>query len=323
MPNEWKVVLRAADGLNLSEQEKERYTNLITKIYSEVVVDSPPTEEHEQYANFLNNCVFSDSRLVAFLEQSEVSQAEVSQFRSGQIDVDDLVLRWNQIRFTVDELIDLVMMMKLIRDYSKESHTGRVESRHRLQKLIYVVNSKISRETNPRPQSQFEDELGMLDRTGYRYQFLKRDSGPYAEAAYEDKNRLFAWNLIDEPVIDENGTGEVAEHNHRYATELSAKGEVFTERFYDSIENSDSIEIQSWTLAQKEAIDEVAPMTQDELQAYISSIVDSDVPTGSVYLSGPSRKFRKNNIRFLDQLASKMNDIMHDQQTMQGVVADV
>jgi len=323
MPNEWKVILRAADNLDFSENKKEQYIHLVTQIYSEKVVDAPSMSEHELYADFLNKQVFSDSRLVSFLEKAGVSQENVKPFREGKIDVDSLVSKWNQIQFTLDELIDLLMMLKLVRDYSMKSYNGRVESRHRLQKLVYLVNAQIRKEDNSRPQWQFEGELGMLDRTGYRYQFVKRSSGPFAEAAYEDKNRLFAWSLLDEPVVDNEGTGEVAEQNRRYGIELSAEGEIFTERFYNKIENSDSIVVQSWNIAQSEVIDMIATMTQSELTEHVDRIANSDMDTGGVYLSGPTRKFKKNDVKFLDQLVDRVEDIMSPSDSLQVVDARV
>jgi len=323
MPNEWKVILRAANSLDLTEIEREQYIHQVTEIYSDKVVDAPPLSKSNRYNDFLNEKIFSDPRLVKFLKETGAPQEVVNRFSEGGINVEKLVQTWNQIQFTLDELIDLIMILKLVRDYSEVSHNGRIDSRYRLQKLLYLVNAQLREENNPGQRGQFENELGMLDRTGYRYQFVRRESGPYAEVAYEDKNRLFAWNLVDEPVVGEEGTGEVAERNRRYGIELSAEGEIFTERFYDKIKNSDSIMVQEWNLAQKVIIEQTAAMSQNDLQNHVGEITDSNVGTGEVYLSGPTRKFKKNDVEFLDQLADRMESMMQAPGEIQVVGAHV
>lgn len=320
MPNEWKVILRAGEELDLSTEKKGEYTNLAAEVYADNVSDAPSSKDPQEFDQFLNERVFSDARLVEFVDSTGASQTLVSQFQHGEVDIESLIKTWNQIQFSLDELIDMVMMLKLVRDYARVSYEGRISSRYRLQKLLYLVNLEIQQEQPLDPVRDYEEELGMLDRTGYRYRFYNRASGPFSEQAYEDKNRLFAWCLIDEPIVDSEGTGEVAEQNRRYAVELSAQGEILTEQFYELIENSESWMVSSWNLAQKKVVNETAGMSLSELEAHISEVSDSKREVGDILLSGPDRKFKKNDVKFLGQLAEQM-DAMTESRGVSGVTA--
>jgi hypothetical protein len=319
MPNEWKVILRAGDTLDLSQSEKEDYVNLASEIYADKVSEAPPSGNSEKFDQFLNEEVFSDSRLVEFVSNQGASSDLVSQFKNGEIKIENLVEKWHQIQFSLDELIDLVMMLKLIRDYSHASPAGRIDSRYRFQKLIYKVNLEIKKKDRISPLREFEEELGMLDRTGYRYHFFKRNTGPYSELVYEDKNRLFAWSLIDEPIIGSEGTGEVAEQNRRYGIELSAQGEILMEQFYDKIEESNSLMVSSWNVSQKDAIQDIAGKDYSEIKETFTDAAYSDKEVGDKLLSGPDRKFKKNDVRFLGQLAERMDTMTSTQQFSGGV----
>lgn len=307
MTNEWKVLERAVDRFDLDDAQQEEYVMVVTDVYGEAMASSPDFEEFdENYYEFLNREVFSDERVVTTLRDFGIPDEELDDFRNGTISCDDLVKSWNELRFRIDELIDFAMLLKLVKDYADRSYTGMIESRYRLQKLVYLVNSKISRQEDYSDIGASQDDLGMLDRTGYRYRFTKRDSGPFSSDVYEDKNRLFAWEMIEEPVIGKNGTGEVAERNRRYGIELASAGDIMVDQFYDRIEQADSIMLSSWNYAQQTVIDEVVHMTHEEL---IDHVGDDDrlreASTGSELLVGPARKFKASEIEFLDELTGE------------------
>lgn len=307
MPNEWKVIERAVDRFDLDDAQQEEYLMVVTEVYGEAMASSADFEEFdENYYEFLNREVFSDGRVVTTLRDFGIPDEELDDFRNGTISCDDLVKSWNELRFRIDELIDFAMLLKLVKDYADRSDTGMIESRYRLQKLVYLVNRKISRQEDYSAIGVSRDDLGMLDRTGYRYRFTKRDSGPFSSDVYEDKNRLFAWEMIDEPVVGDDGTGEVAERNRRYGIELAPAGDIMVDQFYDRIEHADSIMLSSWNYAQQTVINEVAHMTHEEL---IDHIGDDDrlreASTGSELLVGPARKFKASEIEFLDELTGE------------------
>lgn len=304
MPNEWKVLTRVLEydsDFTFTDEEYERYLTVVSEAYAEAITrNSGAPEEENEYNSFLIQEVLSDSRVTSVLQDIQIPSSKISSIRDGTIDLDASVDKWNEIRFTFDELIDLLMLLKLIRDYSKEVDSKRIESRYRLQKLIYLVSHNLM---TRKDYSVNESRFGLLSKTGYRYRYTHRQNGPYSEEIYEDKNRLFAWNLLDEPITGSDGTGEVAERNRRYGIELSAQGEIMVERFYDRIQRTDSFIISVWNQAQTEEIRRVAQMTHSELQEYITQLQEVQAADDEdELLIGPEKKFQETEIEYLEDL---------------------
>lgn len=304
MPSEWKVLTRVIEqGLEFefTDETYERYISVVSEAYADATSrheGTPRTED--EYHSFLIEEVLSDSRVIEVLEESQAPDSKISSIHDGTIDLEASVDQWNEIRFTLDELLDQLMLLKLIRDYTESSNLNQVESRYRLQKLIYLVNHNLM---NQDDYSMNNSRFGLLSKTGYRYRYSKRESGPYSEELYEDKNRLFAWSLIDEPVAGSDGTGEVAERNRRYSIELSAQGEIIVERFYDRIERTDSFIISAWNQAQTEEIQKTVQMDHSELKEHVNQIEGvRTTDNGGEFLIGPENKFQETDIEYLEEL---------------------
>ncbi|WP_257299372.1 hypothetical protein [Haloarchaeobius sp. FL176] len=310
MPNEWKVLTRVIERgseFEFTDETYEQYITAVSAAYADATAsrDGTPTADDE-YHSFLVEDVLADGRVLAVLEDVEAPPSKISAINDGTIDLDASVDQWHEIRFTFDELLDLLMLLKLVRDYSELSSSKKIESRFKLQKLVYLVNHNLVNQEN---YSLANSRFGLLSKTGYRYRYANRESGPYSEDVYEDKNRLFAWELIDEPVVGSDGTGEVAERNHQYAIELSAQGEIMVERFYDQIESTDSFIISAWNQAQTEEIQKVAQMTHSELTEYVNQIDDVRTTTkGGELLIGPENKFQETEIEYLEDLRGEFEN---------------
>lgn len=304
MPNEWKVLTRVIERnsvFEFSDEGYDRYMSAVADAYSKALLENNGSpEEESKYHSFLIDHVLSDESVIEVLKEEGVPVSLIDSIRDGTIDLNEAIDTWNEIRFTLDELIDFLMLLKLVRDYSAKSDSMRIESRYRLQKLAYLVNQDLLRQQD---SSASENNFGLLSKTGYRYRYSNRQAGPYSEEIYEDKNRLFAWKLLDEPVAGDEGTGEVAERNRRYGIELSAQGEIMVERFYDRIENSDSFIISAWNHTQKQQARKVASMSHSELENHVSQKEDVlTTPDGGELLIGPRNKFQETQIEFLDEL---------------------
>lgn len=304
MPNEWKVLTRVIEHgseFEFTDETYEQYITAVSAAYADATSrrEGTPREEDE-YHSFLVEEVLSDNRVIEVLEEAQAPASKISAIHDGTIDLEDSVNQWNEIRFTLDELLDLLMLLKLVRDYSQSSSSRQVESRYRLQKLVYLVNHNLM---NQEDYSVENNRFGLLTKTGYRYRYSNRESGPYSEEVYQDKNRLFAWNLIDEPVAGSNGTGEVAEKNRRYAIELSAQGEIMVERFYNQIESTDSFIISAWNQAQTEEIQKAAQMNHSEFREHVNQIEGvQTTEKGGELLIGPENKFQETDIEYLEDL---------------------
>lgn len=304
MPNEWKVLTRVIEHgseFEFTDETYERYIAAVSEAYADATArheGTPRTED--EYHSFLIEEVLTDSRVIEALEESEAPDSKISSIHNRTLDLEASVNQWNEIRFTLDELLDLLMLLKLIRDYTESSNLNQVESRYRLQKLVYLVNHNLM---NQEGYSMDNSRFGLLNKTGYRYRYSKRESGPYSEELYEDKNRLFAWSLIDEPIAGSDGTGEVAERNRRYSIELSAQGEIMVERFYDRIERTDSFIISAWNQAQTEEIQKTIQMDHSELKEHVNQIEGvRTTDNGGELLIGPENKFQETDIEYLEEL---------------------
>jgi uncharacterized protein YwgA len=304
MPNEWKVLTRVIEHgseFEFTDETYERYIAAVSEAYADATArheGTPRTED--EYHSFLIEEVLTDRRVIEALEESEAPDSKISSIHDGTIDLETSVNQWNEIRFTLDELLDLLMLLKLIRDYTESSNLNQVESRYRLQKLVYLVNHNLM---NQEDYSMDNSRFGLLNKTGYRYRYSKRESGPYSEELYEDKNRLFAWSLIDEPIAGSDGTGEVAERNRQYSIELSAQGEIMVERFYDRIEETDSFIISAWNQAQTEEIQKTIQMDHSEFKEHVNQIEGvRTTDNGGELLIGPENKFQETDIEYLEEL---------------------
>ncbi|ELY79620.1 hypothetical protein C486_11484 [Natrinema gari JCM 14663] len=281
---------------------------VITDVYGDAIASSGDFEDFsEEYYDFLNRKVFPHERVISTLREAGVSEEDLIVFQDGEVPCDDLVKTWNKIEFNIDELVDMAMMLKLVKDYSFYSENDMIESRYRFQKLLYFINKYLKKEESYTISNSVGGELGMLDRTGYRYRFTRRDSGPYSNVAYEDKNRLYAWSLIDELVVSEDGTGEVAERNRRYGIKLTPRGEAMVKRVYDRIEESDSVIIYSWNDTQNKVVREIAGMSHDELTNMVKgdkSLLRAE--SGDELLVGPEKKFQTSEINFVEELTEEI-----------------
>lgn len=307
MPNEWKVLTRVIERnstFEFSDEGYDRYMSAVADAYSEALwKNNGSPEDESRYHSFLIDNVLSRECVIEVLEDEGVPEDLINSIHEGTIDLDAAIDTWNEIQFTVDELIDFLMLLKLVRDYSAESGSKKIESRFRLQKLVYLVNQNLMVHQD---SSINDSRFGLLGKTGYRYQYTNRRAGPYSEQVYQDKNLLFAWKLLDEPVAGAEGTGEVAERNRRYAIELSAQGEIMVEQFYDRIESTDSFIISAWDRAQKNEARKAAQMSQSELEDYVEGKKGvQKTPIGQELLIGPENKFQENEIEYLDELRGK------------------
>jgi len=75
-------------------------------------------------------------------------------------------------------------------------------------------------------------------------------------------------------VIAEEGTGEVAEHDHTYGIKLSLNGEFLLNRFSDVLSDFNSDILSYWNHSQEEAIRALADLTVEEIREYIDERTD-------------------------------------------------
>jgi hypothetical protein len=148
-----------------------------------------------------------------------------------------------------------------------------VESRYTLQKLIYLINRDLVEKKTIGPDTVPVDH-GKLEETGFRYTYRKRSSGPFSKGLVQDKNRLFASDLISEKFTEGEATPEVNEEEGRFEISLGPAGEVVMERFSEMIDNAQTDVLFEWQKSINMITAEVASTTVSELESRIENIED-------------------------------------------------
>lgn len=274
MVSEWRALKRAGEWAGLEETALEDFVVLVADIHNTAIADYGEFENYgQEYFNFLNDEVFSDEHVVDMLVSAGVDEETVDTFRSGSVPVEDTFHRKHVLDYSLNELVDLIMMLKLVDRYTTKTNQEYIPSRYHFQKLIFQTNLYLKQE---KTGSIVDDsEFGLLKKTGYRYSFRKRNSGPFAAEAYTDKYRLYASDLLDEDILADEGTGEVAEHDHTYGIKLSEKGQLLLSRFRGILTQFQSSILFYWDRAQDNAIKEFNGLSVDEIKAFI--IAETDI----------------------------------------------
>jgi hypothetical protein len=273
MVNEWRAIERAGEWAGLDTQQRDEYFVVVADIHNAEISSYGEFENYgEEYHDFLNSRVFSDDRVVDLLQSFGVDEATVDAFATGTVPVAETYHSEQLLEYGLDELVDLIMMLRLFDRYTTVADEPCLESRYRFQKLLFVTNLELKRTQTGSVVD--ESEFGLLETTGYRYSFRKRSSGPFSRSAYVDKDRLYANGLVEETIISDEGTGEVAEHEHTYGLELTLDGQMLLSRFDSVLGDFDSEILSDWDRAQERAISSLAGKTVDQIRAYIDSETD-------------------------------------------------
>lgn len=268
MSHHQKALARVAQWLDLSRSERREFVDIAQRIST-----NTETSFHyydEEYLQHLNQDVFSSDEILAFLAGADINEGIIKDFRDENIPYDEVYQSWNEIRYSVNEILDLTMILKLIHTCSENPRTKSkgIDSRYKFQKLVYLVNQELA------DQKRFDHDTapydhGKLEKTGFRYTYRMRSSGPFAKELEEDKRRLYASNLIDEEVTTEVATPEINEENCQYQIRLGRSGEVVMDRFSSQLEALETEILSNWEDAINHVVLQFNHMTIEELHEYI------------------------------------------------------
>jgi hypothetical protein len=248
----------------------------------------------DEYYQFLNDHVFSDERVIELLRSHGVDDDTVQTFQTGRVPVEETYRTERMFDHGLDELVDLIMMLRLVKRYTTVARQEYIPSRYRFQKLLFVTNLDLKKSQTASVVD--ESELGLLETTGYRYSFTKRSSGPFSKDAYMDKDRLYANGLVEEDVIADKGTGEVAEHEHTYGIKLSHNGKLLLERFSDVLREFKSDILYYWNRSQEKAIEVLVDRTRKEIDEYVAEHADIEGrKTGATLLPPRQARFESSD----------------------------
>jgi hypothetical protein len=268
-----KALLRVSQWLDLSRSERQEFIDTAQRISSQQ--EATYSQYDEEYLEHLEQDVFTHEAVLGYLEETGIGEDVIQKLRSEEIPFDEVYQSWNEIRYSVNEILDITMLLKLVTACSEKSETGStgIDSRYKFQKLVYLVNRELAdQEHLDRDTAPYDH--GKLEKTGFRYTYRKRSSGPFAKELEEDKRRLYASNLIDEEVMAKVETPEINEENCRYRISLGRSGEVVMGRFSSQLEALETEILSDWEDAIDEVVDRFSQLTVEELHNHIMGIED-------------------------------------------------
>lgn len=289
MNHAWRAIHRVGENLTLSESEYNQFLEVATEVYqSKLQTASMDYDMDDEYFKFLSEQVFNDDAVIRLISDTAVPEPIISQLKNAEFDIAATFEEYTKLDYSLDELVDLIMILKFFVDY--RSITGEESvSRTKLQYLLYLTNNRLSNQEDYSLKVQKTD-LGMLERTGYRYTFRKVDNGIKSSRLAQDRNRLIASNLIDETLNEEQNPNEY----EPFDLSLGSAGEFLTTRYKNSLTstNMSSILLREWSIIQKTIIREWGNKSVADIEDEVVSLNSyGDKQNGSVLLTGRTRLF--------------------------------
>lgn len=289
--NNWRAPERVGSKIGLSDEELSQFLQTVRKVHREKADSTGNRYDLSQdYFEFLNNEVFSDRRVFNQLNQIGVDDTTISSFKEGEVDIEGAFHSHNRFKYRLDELVDFVMMIKLVRDYLNQSDGSWIEPKDNLHYLVYLVNHELKNREVHFSRNQRTD-LGMLEFTGYRYTFRRQANGPHSSRLERDKDRLFAWDLLHQEVTQDYDPNEY----QPFRIQLGHSGGLLTMRYksrFDSLHAGGSELLREWSYCQREVLERFGQMDCDELRNYVTSLDEyQNTIEGRVVLTGRPRFF--------------------------------
>lgn len=266
-----KAITRVAQWLDLPPEDEQEFIDLAHQVAR--TTEGHYTRYDEKYLQHLEGKVFTHEKILSYLERSGVGREFVEKFETETIPFEEVYQSWNEVKYSTNEILDLTMRLKLIDASSKQTELGLVGSRYKLQKLAYLVNRNLARQDRLDADTIPYDH-GKLEKTGFRYTYRKRKSGPYSRGLDEDRQRLYASNLIDETLVSDTSTPEINEEKGRFEISLGMAGRVVMERFSAILEGMETDVLSEWETAIDTVVAEYGAMSIDQLQTRIENIDD-------------------------------------------------
>lgn len=291
MSNEWRAIERVGEDIGLEDEDLRSFLNVARGVYRKQWEDKGENYRiKDEFFEFLRREVLPEDEVLNLLRQLGVDSSTISELESTDFSVSDCFRTNHRFSFGLDELVDFIMLIKMVQDYQDITGLDSVSPLDRLHYLTYLVNDELANETDysARPQSV---GLGMLERTGYRYTYRKRSHGAYSKGLKRDKDRLYSWNLLDEEVDSSYGT----DNYHPLAVSLGSSGKILSRRHkdqFEELENANSNLLREWHFKQKDVLQRYAHLDIQELRKQVQTINDfNSKPTGRVLLAGRARVF--------------------------------
>jgi hypothetical protein len=304
MNHAWRAIHRVGEELSLSESEYNHFLEVATEVYNtKLETASEDYDLDQEYFNFLSYEVFNDESVIELVSDTAVPEYIIRQLENSEFDIESSFVEYTKLDHSLDELVDSVMLLKLFIDYEGVTGTDSL-SRTKLQYLLYLINNHLSDQQDPSLKIQKTD-LGMLERTGYRYTFRKMNRGVKSSRLADEVNRLIAYNLIDEKV----GEQEPTNSHSQFDLSLGKAGEYLTTEHNESLKlaNMDSVLLEEWAICQKDIIREWGRKSVDEIENHIIKLNSYDQkPNGTVLLTGRAQIFDEDEQEVFENIMTEV-----------------
>jgi hypothetical protein len=304
MSQNWRAPERVGQQIGLSDEELSSFLSIVREVHQE----QRGIEAYDlsrDYFHFLNDEVFSHPRVVEYLQELNFTEDTVATFREGDVDIENAFDTSYKFHYRLDQIVDFVLLIKLVRDYLEYAETDYIEPIDRLHYLVYLTNNEL-KETPVQSARRQRTDLGSLEFTGYRYTFRKKEDGLHSQRLSRDKDRLLAWTLFEKKVSDEYDPNQYTP----FELQLGRSGEMITMRYesrFDGLRKAQSDLLREWAISQRDVIERFADMPIDELKTHVTSMNEfSTTPDGRVLLTGRPRFFDPEEGDVLSTIAGGM-----------------
>lgn len=287
MTDNWIVLEKVGKWAELEGHTFYDYLEVANEIHREAV------EEHQseydfrtEYYQFLNNEVTSSPDFVEYLSETNISADKLHKLRNAEVEFDEIVSSRHLVDYGLDEIVDFIMLLKLLRDYKNQTGESAIAPLDKLHYLVFLTNHRISKDDG---LIRLEDRLGLknLQRTGYRYSFQKRNGMPMAESLRRDKDRLLSWNLLEEVVLDNHHGSQFP-----FSISIGETGEFFFHRYDKKMDRFNSLLLKTWEEEQREVLRDFAATPTQGIQSYFRSLDRiNGTNDGHVILHGRPKNF--------------------------------
>lgn len=269
--------------------ELSEYLATVRPIHDQALEDRKGSDTESdlrgEYFAFLNKNVFPAQPVVTHLRRYQIDEEVVGLFETGSVPIRDTFRSQSVIDYELDEIVDFVMLLKLVERYQKRADSV-IEPLENLHSFVYLTNYQLSESGS---YSVTEDHgFGMLEKTGFRYTFERRGNYVWSDSLQRDLDRLVAWQLLDRELSDE----PKPEWDRTYSISLGQAATLFLARFEKRLDNFDSLLLNEWEMRQNSVIDDFATSSKVGISSHLESLNRfSNCSDGQIVLNGRAKKF--------------------------------
>lgn len=290
MPDRWLALRRVGEWVGLEGDQLSEYLATVRPIHDHALQarkeEDSKSDLRDTYFEFLNEAVFPADPIVSYLQQNQVDNQIVAQFKTGSVPIEDAFKALSVIDYGLDEIVDFVMLLKLLEQYQERAKTA-VEPLENLHSLVYLVNYRLS-ELDSYAVSD-DHGFGMLEKTGFRYTFERRGNYVWSDSLQRDQDRLVAWQILNREIIDT----PQPEWDITYSVSLGEAAELFLTRFRKRLNSFDSLLLNEWEIQQNNVLNDFATSSKAGISSHLESLERfNNCGDGKIVLNGRAKRFK-------------------------------